>query len=65
MISIHQQIKCVEREIVKRRSFYPRWVNEGKMSQDAANREIAAMEAVLVSLKGLAPREATLYDEHG
>jgi hypothetical protein len=54
-ITIEDQIASVEREINLRRRVYPRWVSEGKMKQDKADREIAVMEAVLETLKKVKP----------
>lgn len=53
-IALEQQIKAVEREIGMRLRVYPAWVRGGKMSQEKADHELAAMRAVLVTLKGLA-----------
>jgi len=50
-IPIHDQIKCVEREIALRRSVYARRVSSGSMTQEAADRETATMEAVLNTLR--------------
>lgn len=36
MVTITEQIKVVRREIGKRKTFYPKWVAEGKMT--SANR---------------------------
>ena len=44
------QIKCVEREIAMRKRVYPRFVKNGKMTQQEADAELAAMEAVLKTL---------------
>lgn len=63
MISIQQQIACVERELKMRRNNYPRWVNAGNLTQDLADKEIERMEAVLNTLKGLCPPERTLFDQ--
>ena len=49
-MGIDEQIACVKRELAMRRSAYPRWVANGKMTQTKADHEIAAMEAVLVTL---------------
>lgn len=51
MITIEDQIKAVEREISMRRRVYPNWVASKRMSQEKADKEIAAMEAVLETLK--------------
>ena len=51
MMTIEDQIKAVEREISMRRRVYPRWVENKRMSQEKADKEIATMEAVLETLK--------------
>jgi hypothetical protein len=53
-ISIADQIACVEREIKMREHVYPRWVGQGKMTKDKADREIAVMREVLTTLQGCA-----------
>jgi hypothetical protein len=53
MITLEQQIKCVGREIGMRRNVYPKFVGSGKMSQEKADYEIAAMTAVYETLKNL------------
>lgn len=45
------QIKEVAREISQREHVYPRWVAAGKMTQVAADRQIAIMRAVLATLQ--------------
>lgn len=50
MVTITEQMKCVKREIDKRKSFYPRWVREGKMTQLEADYQIEAMEYVYNTL---------------
>lgn len=50
-VSIDVQILCVQREIRMREQVYPRWVANGKMKLDAAEREIEAMKAVLETLR--------------
>lgn len=52
-ISLADQIACVRREIGMRERVYPKWVAGGRMKQDAADREIAAMRAVLATLEAL------------
>lgn len=53
------QIACVKREIAMRERVYPRWVAAGKMKQEKADAEIAAMRAVLATLNALLPPEKT------
>lgn len=52
-LTVADQIKCVEREIAMRKRVYPRWVETGKMKLDQSEYQIAAMEAVLATLKGM------------
>lgn len=55
-IPLEKQIEAVAREILMRRRVYPRWVAAKKMTQEKADYEIAAMEAVLVTLDGVRAR---------
>ncbi len=50
-VSIEEQIAEVEREIKLREHVYPRWVAEKKMRQEKADKCMAAMRAVLETLK--------------
>ena len=52
-IPLEAQIACVEREIAMRLSAYPRFVQEHRMRQAKADHEIAAMRAVLTTLKSI------------
>ncbi|MBP6444807.1 MAG: hypothetical protein KA267_12340 [Gemmatimonadales bacterium] len=45
-ITEDEKRQCAERELAMRKRVYPRWVSAGKMTQAAADREIAAMEAI-------------------
>jgi hypothetical protein len=49
-ITLQQQINCVTREIKMREIVYPGRVRIGKMKQENADYEIAAMRAVLATL---------------
>ena len=51
LIGIEKQIACVEREIALRRRVYPKFIASGRMKDTTAAWEIAAMEAVLDTLK--------------
>lgn len=56
-IDLDEQIRCVAREINLRKRVYPRWVATGRMKQQEADHEIAAMQEVLVTLrKGIKPQ---------
>ena len=50
-ITIFDQIACIEREIGIRERIYPRWVDKGKLTQQAANLELERMRAVLDTLR--------------
>lgn len=52
-ISIEYQIACVKREIALRANVYPGHVANGKMKQEKADAETAAMKAVLESLQDI------------
>jgi len=48
-----RMIKCVGREIGLRKNVYPKFVKRGKMTQEEANDEIKAMEAVYIFLRSI------------
>jgi hypothetical protein len=50
MVTLTEQIKGVRREIDYRKRLYPRWVQDGKMTQQEANYQIELMEYVLNTL---------------
>jgi hypothetical protein len=50
---IQAQVTCVRRELSYRRFVYPKRIAAGKMPPADAEREIACMEAVLVTLTKL------------
>jgi hypothetical protein len=60
MVSIEVQVAAVKREIGMRERVYPRRVADGKMTQQKANEEIAAMQAVLETLEKIAAAERLL-----
>jgi hypothetical protein len=53
MTTLTEQMKCVKREIDKRKNFYPRWVSEGKMTQQEADYQIETMEYVYNTLQAV------------
>lgn len=53
-VPLSEQIRAVERELGLRKAVYPRQVSVGRMAADNAHRELAAMQAVLTTLQGLA-----------
>lgn len=46
-VSVTEKRACLEREIALRARVYPRRVAQGRMTQADADREIAAMRAIL------------------
>lgn len=54
------QIECVEREIRMREDVYARRVSAGSMTPEKARHEIAAMRAVLETLRETESRERLL-----
>jgi hypothetical protein len=54
--SIEDQIACVRREIKMRQRVFPRWVAEGRKSQEEADREIRTMQDVQASLEEIAAK---------
>lgn len=50
-ITIDQMIACAKREIGMRHRVYPGWVERKKMRQAEADHQIAAMEAIVVTLE--------------
>lgn len=56
VVTIEEQIACVERELGFRKKLYPRWVGSGKLTAENAQQELDRMEAVLVSLQRVQKR---------
>jgi len=52
-ITLQDMVDCAERELAMRKRVYPRWVDNGKMRPDAAERETIRMDAIVRTLKGL------------
>jgi hypothetical protein len=59
-VPITAQVASVARELKLRRRVYPRRVAEQKMTQQFANDEIEAMQAVLATLQSIAEKERLL-----
>ncbi len=49
-VPLDVQIACVKRELRQRRSVYARLVQDGRMTEEMAVKELRAMQAVLVTL---------------
>jgi hypothetical protein len=54
------RLRCVGRELGLPRNVYPKWVASGRLKQADADREIAAMESVLVTLMRLKKKSSQL-----
>lgn len=52
-VTLADQIRCVRRELGKRKGAYPRFVANGTMKQGEADEQIRLMEAVLATLEKL------------
>jgi len=61
-ITKDQMIASVKRELAMRKRNYPKWVAAGKMKQDAADHEVACMQAIFNTLKALEVPEVNLAD---
>lgn len=53
VVSLEEQIACVEREIRFRKHVYPRWVEAKKLLPAKASLELDRMQAVLSTLQAL------------
>jgi signal recognition particle subunit SEC65 len=49
-VTLHEMVVEVEREVALRKRVYPRWVEQGKIKLDRAERQIQVMEAVAAYL---------------
>ena len=52
-ISLAEQLECVDRELSMRSRTYPRWVEQHKLTQALADKEMARMRAVRATLASL------------
>ncbi len=53
VVSLADQIVCVEREIGFRERMYPRWIREAKITQKVADLELVRLRAVLATLQAV------------
>lgn len=53
-VPLAEQIAAAKREAAMRRRAYPRWVSRGRMTQEKADSEIAAMDAIVATLEAVA-----------
>lgn len=61
-IPIDAQIKCVLREIHIRQKKYPSWVARGMIRETQAAHELAAMNAVLETLRIVKSQGSTMHE---
>ena len=59
-MTIDDQIKCAKRELAFRRSAYPKWVASGRMKQEAADKEIEGMAAIVATLEKIQKEVAVI-----
>lgn len=52
-MTVTEQMKAVRREIDYRKRLYPKWVADGRMTQQEANYQIELMEYVLNTLNAV------------
>ena len=52
-MTIDIKIECVRREIRRRKKYYPVLVDEGKMTKEETDQELATMQAVMETLTQL------------
>jgi hypothetical protein len=57
--------RCAKREVRQRRYVYPGRVAAGRLKQDAADREIAMMQAIQAHFESLAAADAVKSDLFG
>jgi hypothetical protein len=63
VIPLEHQLRCAQRELRWRRQVYPRLVATRRMTQQAADHEIACMEAIIHTLEGvLEDRQLALFE---
>jgi hypothetical protein len=55
-ITLVEQIAELQRELQMRQRVYPRWVDQGRLSQSTAAAQILTMTAALATLQDLAKK---------
>jgi len=61
MFTAAQKLACAKRELTMRRRVYPNWVNQGRMTQEEANHEVAVMADIVEDYRAKA--EPSLFTE--
>ena len=64
-VSLLEQIACAERELRLRCSTYPKWVQQGRMDDDVAQKEISRMREIVNTLRRVFAEtvQPKLFDE--
>jgi hypothetical protein len=57
MFTAKEKAACAEREVKMRERVYPRWVAEGRVSQAAANVQLAIMQEIADEYRAKAETE--------
>lgn len=57
IITAETKLACLDREIKMRRRVYPRWVQDGRMTQAKADDEIKTMESIADDYRKAAVQE--------
>ena len=60
IITLADKAKCARREVEMRRKVYPRFVHNGRMSQEEASREIEIMASIAFDYAELVEAEKAL-----
>lgn len=60
MFTTAEMVEAARREVGQRRRVYKRLVDNGKMSQPFADRQVAIMEAIALTLETMAKAERLL-----
>ena len=55
--SAKDKAEVAEREVKQRQRVYPRWVGEGRMTQQFADRQIAVMDEIAREYRAVADRD--------
>ena len=63
-VTIAMKMAELQREIATRERVYPRWVEQGRMTQRQANERLAAMKAILADYRAPPRQQADLFG-HG
>lgn len=65
MSKASEKYACAVREAELRRRVYPRWISDGRMTQAAADREIALMDEIARDYLALTGKEPAgpLFEE--